>query len=172
MARTKRAVSPAKRAAPIDVSALRERVKKIEARISYTVPVTVKIDARMYEALVNAAEKYEVRFVDIVRRSIAEGLSHMTEFVSPFDESFETPEYRPGRGMSRNRNALEQLTGQPVTRERMVDDNDPLVAATLNMGMRAGAPRREANPRAAAMAAAMEQDDADNDAIEGEAVNE
>lgn len=175
MARTKRAVSPSKRAVPIDVTALRERAKKLEARIQYTVPITIKIDARMYEALVESTEKYEVRFADMVRRTIAEGLAHLTEFVSPYEEPFAPAEYRPGRGLSRTRNALEQITGQPVVREQMVDNNDPLVAATLGMGVRAGMPRRVGGQRAPStvahsIASALDDDEAETtETIEAEA---
>lgn len=170
MARTKRAASPQKRTQAIDVSALRERAKNLEARIQYTVPITIKIDARMYEALVEATEKYEVRFADMVRRTIAEGLTHLTEFVSPYEATFEQPEYRPGRGMSRGRNALEAITGQPLVRDETLPDDDPLVAAAKSVGMRAGMPRRAPNPQAAAAATAMDRDDDEPETLEGETV--
>lgn len=162
MARTRKAVGLGKRAEPIDLVALRAQIKSIEGRVSYTVPITVKVQAEQYKAIVEACDKYGVRFADMVRRAIAEGLAHMTEFVTPFEQPFEPPTYRPGRGMSRAQNAYEEIIGQRAPRESEVDMSDPLAMASVPM-MRAGAPRRGSgrapSARVAAIASALDDDE-------------
>lgn len=162
MARTRKAVGLGRRAEPIDLVALRAQIKSIEGRVSYTVPITVKIQAEQYKAIVEACDKYGVRFADMVRRSIAEGLAHMTEFVTPFEQPFEPPTYRPGRGMNRAQNAYEEVIGQRAPRESEIDMSDDLARASVPR-MQAGAPRRGAarapSARVAAIASALDEDD-------------
>ena len=156
MARTKRAVaSPKQRGVPLDLAGLRARAKDLDVRQRETVAMTIRIHPSLYAHLVETAERQNTRLKDLVPRALTAGLDHIGDFVSPYDETspLKKREYRPHEGFNRGRSAYEDIVGQqaPVVAGETGDLadalNDPLIAATLGMGQRMGAPRPMAGAR-------------------------
>ena len=125
MGRTKRAAGVSK--APLDLTALHARAKELKIRSSKRVALSVRVDESLYLALIEAGEKKGVDLAEILRMSIAMGLKHVDEYVTP--ETFKPVTIAPWASATPSRpfNAVEQLEG--------MDMQDPLVRAALSGGM-------------------------------------
>jgi len=145
VARTAKAsATGAGRRAPLDVTKLHERAKALRTRIVKNVPLTVKIDLRLYQALIEAAEAHETDLSGIAREALAAGLQSIQNF-APADQ-FEPASIRPwAQAASRPPNAYEAITSAQMS-------DDPLIAAALSGGMRRGVgmqrPMRQHDARA------------------------
>lgn len=154
MARTKKATQGGEARGPVDVQKLHERARRLKTNVRKTVQIGAKIDARMYESLIEAAERFQVDLSEVVRRAIAQGLPGIAAFSA--DDEWKPPGYLPGRGFSRPPSTLEIAVGATPAEDEAGTTGpvDPLMARFIpggmrrNMAMRRPATAIEAEPEA------------------------